>query len=343
MRSHFSKNTTTVVCAMTDLTRRVDGEPFDDYFIRLFENASVYNLKCQDIADLLNEESGEQYNESKWRKDYKLFNRGRIYERNKFERGVATRILSISDLHVPFQKQIDTFAEYAGRIDILQINGDACDFASISKFPKVYRNSPMEEMIETRQYLISLIEYLNPKKVIVTFGNHDIRFQTYLVKNLDSDLLELMPETSLELICVDGFTHYNKKLRAKVKYEPLCDVFENIEIEYAGSWFCQIGGTIFCHPLTFKSGIMKTSQDAVSWFRNEGYVFDCLVMAHTHRLGSYVIGNTAVYEQGACCETKKMHYSDGRLTLSQKEGFLYLCLDRDGNCMREQTKLISLN
>jgi predicted phosphodiesterase len=328
---------------MIDLKMRFDGESFDDYFVRLFENAPMYNLKCQEIADLLNEECGEQYNESKWRKDFKLFDRGRIYERNKFERGVVTRILSISDLHVPFQKPIETFEEYIGRIDILQINGDVCDFAAISKFPKAYRSSPMEEMIAARQYLIDLIEYLRPKKVVVTYGNHDIRFQTYLIKNLDSDILELMPETSLELICVDGFTHYDKKLRAKVKYEPLCKIFDNVEIEYTGSWFCKIGRTIFCHPLAFKSGIMKTSQDALTWFRNEGHDFDCLVMAHTHRLGSYVIGNTVIYEQGACCETKKMHYNDGRLTMSQKEGFLYLCLDKDGNLLREQSKLISIN
>ena len=96
--------------------------------------------------------------------------------------GVATRILSISDTHVPFQLPIETFSEYRNRVDILQLNGDITDCQAISKFPKTYRVSPMEELIEGRQYLINLIEYINPKKVVITYGNHDLRFQTYFSK-----------------------------------------------------------------------------------------------------------------------------------------------------------------
>ena len=198
-------------------------------------------------------------------------------------------------------------------------------------------------MIVARQYLIELIEYVRPKRVVLTYGNHDIRFQSYLAKQLDTDILELMPATSLELICNDGFRHYDKRQRTKIWYDPLRDVFSDIQVEYAENWYCQIGQVIFCHPLTFKSGIMKTSQDALMYFRNEGLVFTGLVMSHTHRLGEYIVGNTIMYEQGACCHTDKMHYADGRLTMSQKEGFLFLCLDKDGNPMREQSKLISLN
>lgn len=35
--------------------------------------------------------------------------------------GVATTILSISDLHIPFQKSLETFEKYAGKIDVLQL------------------------------------------------------------------------------------------------------------------------------------------------------------------------------------------------------------------------------
>lgn len=35
--------------------------------------------------------------------------------------GVATTILSISDLHIPFQKPLETFEKYAGKIDVLQL------------------------------------------------------------------------------------------------------------------------------------------------------------------------------------------------------------------------------
>lgn len=332
---------------MPDAAKRLPDESFDDYFVRLFETKHETGLNCEEIADLLNAESpdGIHYGECNWRKKFKDFQRGRMYERNRIERGVARRILCVSDLHVPFQKPIETFRDYAnGVVDDLVINGDICDFGAISKFPKVYRSSPIEEMIKARQYMIELIEYVRPKRVYITYGNHDARFQAYLAKSLDSDILELMPETELDLICNDGFHHYSAELRTNVWYEPLVDVFDGIcEINYVGNWYTQVGKALFCHPMAFKGGPMKTSQDAVVFFRNAGFIFDTLVMAHTHRTGNYTIGDTIMYEEGACCDTSKMRYADGKLTLGQKEGFLYLCQDANGAVMREQSKLVYLN
>lgn len=309
----------------------------------MYENKAEYDLNSREIAILLNQESDVQKDESAWRKHYASFKKGIEYERKRNNSGVATRILSISDCHVPFQLSLEKLSNYKGRVDILQLNGDIGDCQGISRFPKSYRVSPMEELIETRKFIIDLIEYIKPKKVVVTYGNHDIRFQNYLAKNLDSDLLELMPQTSLELIFVDGFKHYNKRERTKVEYKPLVEVIDDVEIEYMNNWYCQIGDAIFCHPKAFSSGIMKTAEKAMLWFRNEGFNFKSLVMAHTHRSGMYSIGNTTVYEQGAFCDTKSNNYSDGQLYNSQKEGFIYLCQDGKGNTLKDKTELVVLN
>lgn len=253
----------------------------------------------------------------------------------------ATTILSLSDLHIPFQLPVEHLREYRN-VDILQLNGDICDMQAISKFPKAYRISPMEELIEARRYLMELIEYIKPKKVVVTYGNHDARFESYLAKNLDSDLLELMPRTSLELILVDGFRHFDKRERTKVEYRPLKEVLD-VEIEYADNWHCQIGDTIFCHPSAFSAGIMKTAEKAMLWFRNQGYDFRKLVMAHTHRSGQYSIGNTTIYEQGCFCDVARNNYSDGKLINEQKEGFIFLVQDKDGKTIDSKTKLVVLN
>ena len=327
---------------MTEFNRR-NGEDFDTYALRLYANKDEYGLNCNDIATILNSHSDTSKGESAWRKYYTAFREGVEYASKLSNTGVVTRILSISDCHVPFQLSLDKLADFRGKVDILQLNGDIGDCQAISKYAKVYRKSPMEEIIETRQFIIDLIEYIKPKKVIVTYGNHDIRFQNYLAKNLDTDLLELMPQTSLDLIFVDGFTHYNKKEKTKVKYNSLIEVFDDVEIEYTGNWYCQIGDAIFCHPKAFSSGILKTSEKAMLWFRNEGFNFKILVMAHTHRSGMYVIGNTIIYEQGAFCDTKSNNYSDGQLYNSQKEGFIYVCQDGKGNTLRDNTKLIVLN
>lgn len=257
--------------------------------------------------------------------------------------GVATTILSISDLHYPYAKPLDTFKEYSGKIDILQLNGDLIDCTSLSKFLKTYRVSPIEEIIGARQYIIDLIEMIKPKKVIVNHGNHELRLGSILAAKLDNELQELMPETALDYIFVDGFTHYDRRTKSKVKYSPLCDVFDDVEIEYTGTWYSQYKDVLFCHPKAFSSMPMKTASNALMWFRNEEFNFKSLIMSHTHRVGSYKIGNTMIYEQGCCCETSKMRYNDGQLINSQKEGFMIICLDKDGHVIEEKTKIKTLN
>ena len=119
--------------------------------------------------------------------------------------------------------------------------------------------------------------------------------------------------------------------------------FDDIDIEYSGKWYSVIGSAIFCHPKAFSSAPLKTAEKALYWFRNEGFVFDTMVMAHTHRLGSYKIVNSNIYEQGAFCETDKMQYSDGLLVNSQKQGFIVLYQDKDGNTIENKTRLVALN
>ena len=319
------------------------SETYDDYFVRLFENKKEYGLTCTDIAALLNAVNGHNYTECAYRKEYAAFNRGRNYAFHKDDVNIATRILSISDLHCPFELPIETFKAYAGRVDVLQLNGDIGDCQAISRFSKQYRISPMEELIHTRQYLIDLINYLHPRRVVCNYGNHEIRFSAYFQKNLDSDLLELMPKTSLELIFVDGFNHYNKKDGTKVSYTPLKAIFTDIDIEYVDNWYSKIGQVLFAHPLTYSSQPMMTCEKARRYFKDESIDFTTIVMAHTHRVGSYITGNTTMYEQGACCHVKKMKYHDGNFVRTQKEGFIYLCLDKSGKEIQAKTELKILN
>ena len=318
-------------------------ETSDDFFVRIGNAVLARELTWDGASKVLNDELGKNFGECAYRKRFKAFRDGMQYQESLSNRDVGTCILSISDLHIPFQKPIETFSEYAGKIDILQVNGDLVDETSLSKFVCTYKVSPMDELIEARQYMMDLIELIKPKKVLVNYGNHELRMERYLAKNLDNELQELMPETVFDLLFTDGFTHYDRKSRAKVKYQPLCDVFKDIDIEYSGTWFSQYKDIIFCHPRAFSSSPLKTAEKAMYWFRNEGYSFSCIVMAHTHRIGSYKIGNTMIYEQGCCCDTKQMRYTDGNLTNSQKEGFMLLYLDKDGHFLEEKSKLVYLN
>lgn len=327
---------------MIDLKMRFDGESFDDYFVRLFENAPMYNLKCQEIADLLNEECGEQYNESKWRKDFKLFDRGRIYERNKLTAGVATRILALSDFHVPFALPKETFADYVGVTDILVLNGDLQDAQSCSAFPKKYRIPFVDEMILCRQYIIDLVEYIKPKRVVVTRGNHEDRLLRLLSDSLNTDLLGIMPDSPLDLIINDGFKNRDRYAKTTVWYEPLKNVLD-IPIEYNGEWWVKIGKTIFAHPLAYSGGMLKTTEKAVNHFLRVDRDFDTCVLAHTHKLGQFIQGNIQMFEQGCCCKIEELNYMDGKLGLPQQKGFLYICQDKDGGLLFDKCKLVVID
>lgn len=286
---------------------------------------------------------GNCFNESEVRKRmYGMKRLIEIIEQDKYS-DVETRILAISDLHIPFHLPLETFKDYIGVVDVLILNGDILDCTQLSRFSKSYRVNPVEEMIIARQYIIDLIDMIKPKKVIVNHGNHEMRLGATLSKNLDNELQELMPETAFDYIFNDGFIHYNRRTKSKTKYEALKDVFTDVEIVYTGTWHTQVGDVVFCHPRAFSSGILKTAEKAMYWFRNEGYSFSGLVMSHTHRLGQYKIGNSMIYEQGTCCDTRKMLYNDGNLVNSQKEGFMYICLGYDGKVIDDKTKLVSLN
>lgn len=175
---------------------RLDNESFFEWKLRLCKakiNKEI-DLDWQEIVEIL----GLDISADHLRKT--AYGMLEYDEYIKGYQGVATTILSISDLHYPFAKPLDIFSEFSGKIDILQLNGDLVDCMALSRFSKSYRVSPLEEMIGARQYIIDLIEMIKPKKVLVNHGNHELRLGSYLAKNLDNELQELMPETALDYI-----------------------------------------------------------------------------------------------------------------------------------------------
>lgn len=323
-----------------DMLSPIEGEDFHAFAIRLYDNAKEYKLNVRDIADILNKKSGTNKDESAWRKYYAAFRHGISYAKNNASKDF-TKILALSDFHYPFNLPISTFSRYRNP-DILVLNGDILDCQSISKFPKNYRIPIKEELVGARQYLIDLIEYVSPKEVYITVGNHEARLGKYLASKIDTDVIELLPDTALDYIVTDGFYNYDKRQHTKVWYEPIQQIFDNITINYDGDWKVKIGKTIFAHPLAYSSSTMKTSEKAANFFFRTSENFDTIVLAHTHQLGFYIQGNINLYEQGTCSDIEQLDYQNGKLTNPQQKGFLYLVQDKDGNNIVKKTELISL-
>lgn len=267
-----------------------------------------------------------------------------IIENDKHSADIANRILCISDLHIPFNLPIDIYKSYIGKVDTLVLNGDLEDCQSCSKFSKKYRVDVDKEMVLTRTFIIDLINMLSPKKVIVVKGNHEHRMGRYLSDRLNEDLMTIMPDSPMDLIINEGFNVRDRINKTKTWYCPITEVFseQNIEVSYTGEWWRKVGNTIFAHPLSYSSGMLKTTEKAVDHFLRKDRNFNAIVLGHTHKLGSYIQGDIKMYEQGCCCDLEKLDYNDGYLTLPGQNGFMYICHDKDGNIIPEYTELVEI-
>ena len=251
-----------------------------------------------------------------------------------------TRILCISDMHIPFNRDIKEFFKYKGKVDILVLNGDIIDNYSMSSFTKMYRLSLVEELIQARELLIELIEEIKPKKVTVVTGNHEIRLGKKIADKIGSDLLDLMPRDALAFLFDTGFNYYDRIKKCKTVYTPI-DEEVDCEVNYVGNFWTKEGKTIFVHPQAFRGTTLGTVGKAYDYFTAIGEDFQSIIMAHTHKLGMYVMNDKYLYEQGTCANLNHMDYQDLKLPKSsQVNGYMYIIQDKDGNLIYDKTKLI---
>ena len=251
-----------------------------------------------------------------------------------------TRILCISDMHIPFNRDIKEFFKYKGKVDTLVLNGDIIDNYSMSSFTKMYRLSLVEELIRARELLIELIEEIEPKKVTVVTGNHEIRLGKKIADKIGSDLLDLMPRDALAFLFDTGFNYYDRIKKCKTVYTPI-DEEVDCEVNYVGNFWTKEGKTIFVHPQAFRGTTLGTVGKAYDYFTAIGEDFQSIIMAHTHKLGMYVMNDKYLYEQGTCANLNHMDYQDLKLPKSsQVNGYMYIIQDKNGNLIYDKTKLI---
>ena len=257
--------------------------------------------------------------------------------------GASERILCVSDVHIPFNLPIDIFSGYKGIVDTLIVNGDLLDCFSCSAFPKKFKINLDEELVLGRQYIIDLINLTTPKKVMFVMGNHEYRMQRYCSDRLSNELLGIIPTDPLGMIIDDGFKVSDERNKTQTQYSSIREVFEdsNIEIVYDKEWWIKEGNVIFCHPLNYSSGMLKTTEKAVNYFLRVDRTFTGIVMAHTHKVGSFTQGGIKMYEQGCVCDLDKLDYNNGKLIIPNQNGFMYLALDSNGDIIDSKTRIIT--
>lgn len=97
----------------------------------------------------------------------------------------AQRTLILSDLHIPFHDAPAILAVIARakkyNPDCILLNGDVCDFFSLSRFDKNPKESSLKDELDlTRQFLGWLRQTFPKARIIYKLGNHDEWFDKYI-------------------------------------------------------------------------------------------------------------------------------------------------------------------
>jgi predicted phosphodiesterase len=99
----------------------------------------------------------------------------------------TSRTLILSDIHIPFHDRaaIEAVIERSKTLNpnCILINGDLCDFFSISRFDKNPTESSLKKELDlTRQFLGWLRQTFPKARIVYKLGNHDEWFDKYLFR-----------------------------------------------------------------------------------------------------------------------------------------------------------------
>lgn len=237
------------------------------------------------------------------------------------------RVISISDLHVPFCREdlLRAIVKEHSGAEYCVVNGDLFDNNLISTFPKKKEVPFAVEYASVMEIVINLSKHFG--KVILVDGNHDAgRFSREFGK-LNNTLKFLMKVSPLQ--------HIAAGRNFSAKGEDL-GVINLPNVEYAGDnglgWFTRIGSAIFGHKTSgFKKGPMQNALMMANWFIARGTKFQCFVAGHSHHVGMIPYLGKIIIDQGALC--LPMEYEkDGRCTMSPPDlGYAIVDLDNRGN------------
>lgn len=240
----------------------------------------------------------------------------------------TTKILSISDMHIPFQNDelILNIVHEHSDADILVINGDLFDLYACSSFGQRMRVPMLKEYGVALEWLRIFAGVF--KKIYLVDGNHERRLNWKLSKEIEQEVTALLARPVMERLA-NGETYDDTgKL---IGYAP----FKNVFYTRDSAWFLQLGKTIFAHPDKYLgptiTGTLRTAVSSNRYFRGKRS-YDCIVMAHSHHFGSAVDDSVLIIEQGATCNLLEYEHSDSKMRWgNQVSGYAIIYQDKDGN------------
>ena len=244
-------------------------------------------------------------------------------EREPFELDKkCNNILLISDLHIPYHNvdAITIAFEYGVKngINTIIINGDLMDFHNLSRFEKDPRKrSVREEFVFTKQFLQSLRKTFPKAAIYWLLGNHDIRYQKWLM-------------TKVYEIFDDEYYHLHTRL--KISEENIQIIPDNVLVK-AGKLSITHGHHImrgFFSPVNSARGAWMKAKQSV-------------IIGHVHKVSNHVEVNLdgesfGCWSTGSLCELKPDY---NPLVSNYQHGFAHIVVNDDGNFSVKNYQIIN--
>lgn len=241
----------------------------------------------------------------------------------KLQKENIEKVLIISDLHIPFQRDdvIDIVRKYADEVSMIILNGDIQDCKAISSFVELGRGKLIDEMSFAHQ-MLKWIDVLTPDipKIIVQ-GNHEVRMKKYLANN-PNELNNLHTDNIMKEV-IEGFKCVDHEKGLVTYYEPLKNYTA------LDNWYYEYKGMICCHPLSFSKIPARTAYNAVEYFVRNGFNFDTCIVAHTHHYGSCMNLGKYTVETGCLCQ-EQPYAATGKLNYTPQDYGYHLAVFKDG-------------
>jgi len=231
-------------------------------------------------------------------------------------------ILCISDLHIPYH-DIDALSlaiEYGINNDVntIFINGDLIDFHGLSRFEKDPRKRSVKQEFEAaKSFLIALREAFPTQEIYWLLGNHDMRYQKWLM-------------TKVYEVFDDEYYHLEQRLQVN---EQRVKVIEDNVLVKAGKLAITHGHHVmrgFFAPVNSARGAwMKAKQS--------------LLISHVHKVSNHVEVNLdgdsfGTWSTGSLCELRP-DYSP--LVSNYQHGFAHILVDGSGDFQVKNYQIIN--
>lgn len=255
----------------------------------------------------------------------------KVTVKEKLEQDGVEKVLVISDLHIPYQRDdiLDIVDKHKDEISMIVFNGDVIDCKPISKFVELGRGSLIDEMAATHEMLKQIDDITKGVKKVLINGNHENRMSKYMASK-QSELNDLHTDNVLREI-VEGFKKVDHE-KGQITY---FDKLENYML--VDNWYWRYNDTIFCHPISFSKIPARTAYNAVEYFVRNGAVFNTCLVAHTHHYGACKNLGKYTVETGSLC-LPQSYSTSGKLTYIPQDSGYHLAVFKDGKYSINESK-----